>query len=130
MTRMLAFSCLLLLAGCSAALDLPATRNTAERFMERMARGDMNGAYDLCDPNSVTLDTLQRIANNPDYADVFRNYKGLSHGDGGKHEKREAFTDVRLSPAEILGEPGWVAHFALRRYDEGWQVMAFSIEKK
>lgn len=131
MMRLTLLSLLLLmlaLAGCRAALDLPATRNIADRFMHRMARGDIAGAYDLCDPNSVTLDTLQRIANNPRYADVFRNYDGMSHGDGGKHEQREEFTDVRLSPAKVLGEEGWVANFALRRYDDTWLVMAFSID--
>jgi hypothetical protein len=120
--------CVVLLAGCSAAIDLTATRNVADRFMERLARGDLTGAYDMCDPNALTYDTLQQIANNPRFNEVFRNYQGLSHGEGGRRESRGEFTDVVLAPASVVGHEGWTVRFGLRRFDDGWKIMAFQIE--
>jgi hypothetical protein len=118
----------LLLAGCADAFDLNATRNVSERFMEKLARGDINGAYELCDPNALSRDTLDDIANKAEYANLYRKFKGLDHGEGGQKDTSGAYTDVRLSPAKIRGEDGWIAHFALRKYDEGWKIIGFRIE--
>ncbi len=132
MKRLMTVSLLALaLCACSdisSAFDLNATRNTADQFMQRLAKGDINGAYEMCDHDALSRDTLDRIANNADYAEMFRNYKGLEHGKGGERKPGTEFVDVTLAPATVLGEKGWQAQFALRKQDEGWKIIAFQIK--
>ncbi len=133
MRRLIAFSIIsVLLSGCSAAFDLNASRNFADNFMQKLARADLNGAWEMCDESALNRDTLDRIASNPDFAELFRDYKGLEHGDGGQLTERNGFDDVRLAPAKVKGDKGTegcVVHFGLRKYPEGWKVIAFQIDR-
>lgn len=128
MRNLLAIS-VLLLAGCSAGLNLPGSRGFADQFMEKLAKGDINGAWEMCDENQLSRDTLERIANNPDFAELFRDYKGLEHGQGGQFTAGDNFDEILLSPATLKGKPGWQVRFGLRKYPDGYKVMAFQIEK-
>lgn len=130
MRRLIAISIIpFLLSACSAAFDLNASRNFADNFMQKLARADLNGAWEMCDESALNRDTLDRIANNPDFAELFRNYKGLEHGEGGQLTERDGFDDVRLAPAKVKGTDDWVVHFGLRKYPEGWKVIAFQIDR-
>ncbi len=120
----------LLVSGCADALHLTATRNTADLFMAKVARGDINGAWEMCDPAALSRETLERVAYHERYADLFRNYSGLNHGDGGQKTEGEAFTDVRLAPAAVEGAPGWIANFVLRKTDADWKIIAFEIRRQ
>jgi hypothetical protein len=132
MKRLMTVSLLALaLCACSdisSAFDLNATRNTADQFMGKLAKGDVNGAYEMCDHDALSRDTLDRIANNARYSELFRKYEGLEHGDGGERKPGAEFVDVTLAPAKVLGEKGWQAQFALRKKDEGWKIIAFQIK--
>jgi hypothetical protein len=123
--------CLLLpflLAGCGSPAQLESCRSTADIFMERLAKGDFNGAYELCDPDSLTLDNLRTIANNPKFDAVMSDYKGFSHGDGGQKEERGDVLEIRLAPAQFKGHEGYVAHFAFRHHPGTWKLIAFKID--
>ncbi|MBX3459887.1 MAG: hypothetical protein KF696_07965 [Planctomycetes bacterium] len=118
-----------LLAGCSAGMNLPGSRGFADQFMEKLAKGDINGAWEMCDHNQLSRDTLDRIANNPEFTELFRGYKGLEHGQGGNFSSHDGFDEVLLSPAKLKGQPEWQVRFGLRKYPDGYKVMAFQIER-
>jgi len=119
---------LLLAAGCGSPAQLESCRSTADLFLERLAKGDHNGAYELCDPDSLTLDNLREISNNPDFDPVLQDYKGISHGDGGQKEERGDVMEIRLAPATFKGKEGYTAHFAFRHHPGAWKIIGFKIE--
>ena len=119
---------LFLLAGCGSPAQLESCRSTADLFMERMAKGDFNGAYELCDPDSLTLDNLRAIANNSKFNAVMNDYKGIEHGEGGQKDERGDALEIRLAPAAFKGHEGYVAHFAFRQHPGHWKLIAFKID--
>ena len=119
-----------LLASCGPGAELTSCRSTADIFMERLAKGDQVGAYELCDENALSMAALQAIATNPDYYPVFDNFQGLEHGEGGQKEDRDGKAEVRLAPAVPKGHTDFVAHFAFRQETEGWRIIGFKLERK
>ncbi|MCB9894358.1 MAG: hypothetical protein H6839_07910 [Planctomycetes bacterium] len=120
----------LLLAGCGPGAELASCRSVADTFMERLAKGDQLGAYELCDPNALSMDNLRSIANNPDFSEMLNDYKGLEHGDGGQKEDKDSGDEVRLAPAKATGHENFIVHFAFRKEPAGWRIIGFKIERK
>jgi hypothetical protein len=125
--------CLLLLflpAGCGSPAHLESCRDKAEQFMERLAKGDFNGAYELCDPDMIGPDGLRKIANSDKNRPVLDDYKGLEHGEGGQ-ETRDAndeIVEIRLAPVKFKGHDGFVGHFAFRLESGAWKITGFQID--
>jgi hypothetical protein len=119
----------LMLAGCGGNADLDACRARADAFMQAMARGDFNGAYELCDPAALNFDGLRTTRNAAANDAVFENFRGLRHGSGGHERATAGFREIQLPPAEVSGAPGYRLHFAFRHYDEGWRIIGFRIER-
>ena len=120
----------LLIAGCGPGAELASCRSVADTFMERLANGDQLGAYELCDPNALSMDSLRTIASNPDFADLMNDYKGLEHGDGGQKDEKDEGDEVRLAPATAKGHDNFTLHFAFRKEPAGWRVIGFKIDRK
>lgn len=118
-----------MLSSCGAAADLNSCRKVADDFMARLAKRDFNGAYALCDPMALDQDVLFKIGNSPAYETLLDNYKGLNHGDGGQLLDGSSPPEVRLAPATPDGHDGFRVHFAFRKLDTGWKVIAFQIVK-
>jgi hypothetical protein len=125
---LLGLTVLLAVPGCSKAADMSVCRGLANQFMNKLARGDLAGAYDMCDPNVISYDGLLAIRNNPDLDDLWDHYTSLVHGDGGQLSTEGAFRELRLAPATVRDKPGFVVHIRFRLYDEGWRVMAFQVD--
>jgi hypothetical protein len=121
---------LLAVPGCSKAADLSVCRGLADQFMNRMARGDLAGAFEMSDPNVVNYDSLLAIRNNPELDGLWEYYTSLEHGDGGQLFTDGPFRELRLAPAGVRDKPGYTVHIRFRLYDEGWRVMAFSVDTK
>jgi hypothetical protein len=122
--------CALLLASCGGGLDLNSCKDISDLFMERMAKGDIRGAYDLCEPTALNYDALEDIANNPENKAVFNDYKGLEFGEGGQKTDKGEVTEIRLAPATPIGHKGFAAHFAFRKDDKGWKIIGFMLANK
>jgi hypothetical protein len=122
--------CALLLASCGGGLDLNSCKDTADLFMERMSKGDIRGAYDLCDSTALNYDALNDIANNPENKAVFNDYKGLEFGEGGQKTDKGEVTEIRLAPATPTGHKGFSAQFAFRKDDKGWKIIGFKLASK
>ncbi|MCG3184852.1 MAG: hypothetical protein ICCCNLDF_03003 [Planctomycetes bacterium] len=120
---------LLLLSACGSA-EVKNVQSQADLFMERLSRGDHNGAFELCDADAVSLDALRIIANNPAYDPVLNDYQGLSYQEGAQATRNEQdeIYELRLPPARFKGHDGWVAHFAFRKEGGKWQIIGFKIE--
>ena len=120
---------LLLLTACGS-MEVKNVQSQADRFMERLARGDFNGAFELCDADAVSLDNLQTIGNNADYDVVLNDFQGFEHHEGAQATKDAdgKIIELRLAPAKFKGHPGWVAHFAFRKENDRWQIIGFMIE--
>ena len=121
---------MLLLPSCGGGLDLNSCQDVAGLFMERMAKGDVRGAYDLCDPSALNYDTLQAITNNPANDPVWNDYKGLEFGEGGQKTDKGEVTEIRLAPATPTGHNDFVVHFAFRKGDKGWKIIGFLLTTK
>jgi hypothetical protein len=119
---------LLLLTGCGSPAQLESCRSAADEFMLRLSRGDHNGAYELCDPDSLSMQNLREIANNPKFDPVMNDFKGLEHGDGGQKEERGDVMEIRLAPAKFKGHEGWKVQFAFRHHPGQWKLIGFKIE--
>jgi hypothetical protein len=119
---------LLILAACGSPAQLESCRSTADIFMERLAKGDHNGAYELCDPNALSIETLRKIANNPKFDTVMNDFKGLEHGDGGQKEEKGEVLEIRLAPAKFKEHEGYTVHFAFRHHPGEWKIIAFQID--
>jgi hypothetical protein len=120
----------LLLAGCGPGAELASCRDVADLFMERLTKGDHLGAYELCEPEALSMSNLKTIANNPDFDPVMNDYKGLEHGEGGQKEDKEKGAEVRLAPATPTGHEDFAVLFAFRQKTEGWRIIGFKIERK
>lgn len=120
---------LLLLAACGS-MEVKNVQSQADLFMERLAKGDFNGAYALCDADAVSLDNLQNIGNNPEYDKVLNDFQGFDHHEGAQATKDAdgKITELRLAPAKFKGHDGWVAHFAFRKENDDWLIIGFKIE--
>ncbi|MBZ0135939.1 MAG: hypothetical protein K8I27_06160 [Planctomycetes bacterium] len=120
---------LLLLAACGSA-EVKNVQSQADIFMERLSRGDFNGAFELCDADAVSLDTLRTIGNNPEYDPVMQDFQGFEHDEGAQSKKDDQgrIFELRLAPARFKGHAGWVAHFAFRRENDNWLIIGFKIE--
>lgn len=128
------FSCtllplLLLMAACGS-MEVKNVQSQADLFMERLSKGDVNGAYSLCDPNAVSLDNLRNIANEPTNDTVMNDFQGFRHGEGAQSAKdaEGRITEIRLPPTKFKGHDGWVAHFAFRKVNDEWKIIGFKIE--
>lgn len=120
---------LLFLAACGS-MEVKNVQSQADLFMERLTKGDFNGAYELCDADAVSLDNLQNIGNNSEYDTVLNNFKGFKH-DEGAQAKKDAdgrIIELRLAPAHFKGHEDWVAHFAFRKENDNWLIIGFKIE--
>lgn len=120
---------LLLLSACGSA-EVKNVQSQADLFMERLSRGDFNGAFELCDADAVSLDALRALGNNPAYDPVLNDFQGLSYEEGAqatRNEQNEIF-ELRLPPASFKGHDGWVAHFAFRKEGGKWLIIGFKIE--
>lgn len=116
----------MLLGGCGAYADMNECRKVADTFAARMAKADYAGAYELCHPDALNHDTLQRIANeNPG---AFDNFAGIEHGEGGNLQEKGSVRELRLAPAEL--GPSHIVHFMFRDEGQGWKVIGFRMEPK
>ena len=120
----------LLCSSCGAGHELKSCQDTANRFMELMARGDVRGAYGLCEPSVLNYDGLQDITNNPKNDPVWNDYKGLDFGEGGQKTENNAVAEIRLAPATPTGHDTYVTHFAFRQTDQGWRIIGFKLALK
>jgi hypothetical protein len=121
---------LVLLAACGSA-EVKNVQSQGDLFLSRLAKGDFNGAFELCDPDAVSHDALRAIRNNAEYDEVFDDYRGLRFSEGAnatRNDDRE-IVEIRLAPAEFKGHKGWYAHFAFRRQAGKWWIIAFKIER-
>jgi hypothetical protein len=116
----------LLLSGCGAYADMNDCRKLADDFAARLSKGDYLGAYEMCDPDALNHDTLQRIVNeNPG---AFDNFAGIEHGEGGNLQEKGDVRELRLAPANL--GPKHVVHFMFRDEGQGWKVVGFRLEPK
>lgn len=120
----------LLLSSCGLGAELNSCKDTANRFMELMAKADARGAYELCEPSALNYDSLQEIINNPDNRPVWNDYQGLEFGDGGQKTEKDNAVEIRLAPATPKGHDQFEVHFAFRKTEKGWRVIGFLLSLK
>ncbi|MCZ7604594.1 MAG: hypothetical protein M5U25_00690 [Planctomycetota bacterium] len=120
---------LLLLSACGSA-EVKNVQSQADLFMERLSRGDFNGAFELCDADAVSLDALRAIGSNTANDAVLNDFQGLAFEEGAQAARNEnnEITELRLAPARLKGHDGWVAHFAFRKEGGKWLIIGFKLE--
>ncbi|MCB9933461.1 MAG: hypothetical protein H6841_08575 [Planctomycetes bacterium] len=119
----------LLFAACGSA-EVKNVQSQADLFMERLSRGDFNGAFELCDADAVSKDALQSIGNNPAYDPVLNDFQGLVHQEGAQATRNDAneIIELRLPPTRFRGHDGWLAHFKFRKENGAWLIIGFKLE--
>lgn len=124
------FMLFLLLGGCGDAMELGTCRDLADEYMEKFAKGDYRGAYEMCDTDTLNYDDLTKTANAEENQELLNDYRGLQHGDGGQKRELENATQIRLAPAAPVGHDDYRVHFAFREIAGEWKIVAFVIEKQ
>jgi hypothetical protein len=127
--KLTALLLLLLTAACGSA-EVKNVQSQADLFMERLSRGDFNGAFELCDADAVSLDALRGIGNNPANDVVLNDFQGLLYEEGAQAARNEIneITELRLAPARLKGHEGWRAHYAFRKQGDKWLIIGFKLE--
>lgn len=117
---------LLMLTGCSYGAALDGGRAAAERFTELMARGDIEQAHTLCDPQSVTVDELRRILDNN--GSLLKGYQGVEFVSGGELRTVNGVSTLRIQGNRLKGRPDVSVSYGFRREGARWLITGFAIK--